>query len=403
MLDYLPSEVRLGELSLRGFNFCNTHLCSHSLHLSVQLLGEQTAVHADVLRNRSIGAGHIHLHNAEVLLRRQNLKGFGGVVRSDHYLEEDGLHTRSNLCREGAVHSHYSAVDADLVGLISRLPGFLDGLSHSSAAGIHMLEGHAERLLEVAKHVQCRVCVLDIVVGEFLSLNLLGECQRERSGLESGIEPGALVRVLAVAQTLLEIVLQEEFLVQAGLCAHIGGDAGIILGCVRVGLGRQLQASLVRGLAIRAKLRQHGIIIRRITDDSHILPVLSGAAHHRRTAYVDVLDGVFHRDSFLRYGLAERIEVHANQLYCLDSILLQGLHVLRHVPAGKNAAMDLRVQGFHTAVTDLRESGDLADAYGLHTFFFQQFLGSPGGDYFPTEVHKTFHKRDETRFVRYTN
>ena len=84
-----------------------------------------------------------------------------------------------------------------------------------------MLEGHAERLGEVAHHVEGRVGILDIVVGEFLALYLTGKGKGVRRLLGCSIELCLLVRVLAVAERLLEVVLQEKFLVESGLLAHI--------------------------------------------------------------------------------------------------------------------------------------------------------------------------------------
>ena len=266
-----------------------------------------------------------------------------------------------------------------------------------------MLEGYAERLLEVTQHVEGGVGVLDIVVGEFLALDLLGEGQGERGGFQGGVELGALVGVLAVAEALLEVVLQEEFLIEAGSLSHIGGDAGIVLGRVGIGLGRELQAGLVRSLPVSLELFQDGIVVGGVAHDGHVLPVLGGAAHHGRTADVDVLDGLGQGDTLLGDGLLEGIEVHADELDGLDAVLLQGLHVCGNVAAGQDAAVYLRVKGLDTSVADFRETGYFADADGLHTLGFQQFLGTARGDDFPAKVYKALHEGHKTVFVAYTN
>ena len=322
MLDDLPAEVEIGHLGLGGLHFRHAHIHRHFLHLGVQLLGEETAVHAHVLGHGASVVVHVDLHHAEVLLGGEDLQGLRGEGRGDDDLQEDGLHAQGDLGGQFAVHAHDTAVDAHLVGLIGGLPGFLDVGAHGRAAGVHVLEGHAEGLLEVAEHVQGRVGILDIVVGEFLALDLGGEGQGERSRLQGGVEVRALVRVLAVTERLLEVVLEEQLLVQAGLLAHVSGDAGVIFGRMGISLGGELQTRLLAGLAILTEFGEDGVVVGGIADDGDVAPVLGGAADHGRTADVDVLDGILEGDAFLRDGLLERIQVHAHEVDGLDLILL---------------------------------------------------------------------------------
>ena len=100
-----------------------------------------------------------------------------------------------------------------------------------------MLNAHAERLVEFTGNVQCRIGILYIVVRQLLAAELLSCGEGERLHLCAAVELGLLVRVLTVAEALLEVVLQEEFLIQAGLGAHIGGNGHIVLGSVGIGLG----------------------------------------------------------------------------------------------------------------------------------------------------------------------
>ncbi len=238
MLHNLPAKVGIGQLGGGGLHLGDAHLGGNGLYLGIQLLGQHTAVHADELGHGGTVAGHVHLHHAKVLLSGEDLQGFGGVVRSNDNLQEDGLHAGSYLGGEGAVYTHNTTVDAHLVGLIGGLPGFFDGLAHGSAARVHMLEGHAEGLFKVTQYIEGGVGVLDVVVREFLALNLGGEGQGERDGFQRSVELGALVRVLAVAEALLKVVLQEELLVETGLGTHVSSDAGIVFGRMGIGLGR---------------------------------------------------------------------------------------------------------------------------------------------------------------------
>ena len=209
--------------------------------------------------------------------------------------------------------------------------------------------------------------------------------------------------VLAVAEALLEVVLQEEFLVKAGLGAHVSGNAGVVFGRMGIGLGREFQTGFVGGFAIGFQFGQYGIVIGRIADDGDVFPVLGSAANHGRAADVDVLDGILQGDALLRNGLLEGIEVHADQFDGLNAVLLQGFHVGGNVPAGQDAAVHLGMQGFHPAVANLRKTGHFTDADGFHALGFQEFLGTARGDDFPTQVYQALHKGHQSFFVTDTN
>ena len=74
-----------------------------------------------------------------------------------------------------------------------------------------------------------------------------------------------------------------------------------------------------------------------------------------------------------------------------------------HVAAREDAAVHFRVQGLHAAVADLRETGDFADADGLHAFGLEEFLGTAGGDDLPAQVHQALDELHEAGLVAYTN
>ena len=191
-----------------------------------------------------------------------------------------------------------------------------------------MLESHAERLAgKIADDVQRRIRILYIVVRHLLALDLPREGQRIRLRLLRRIEIRLLVRVLAIAQGLLQVVFQEKFLRQAGLGAHITRNHRIVLGRMRVSLGRERQARLRRRVAARTDLVENLFVIGRIAHHGNVAPVLGSAAQHRRTADVDVLDGVFHGHARLRDGSGERIEVDAHQVDEFNTVFLQGLQM----------------------------------------------------------------------------
>ena len=195
--------------------------------------------------------------------------------------------------------------------------------------------------------------------------------------------------ILAVAQALLQVVFEEELLVQAGLGTHIGGDHHIVLSGMGIGLGREFEAGLPCGVAGGGDLFEYPAVVGRVADDSHVGPVLCGAAQHGRTAYVDVLYRILHGHVRLGDGLLERIEVDADHVDVFYAVLLQLLTVAFEVPASEQGSVDLRVKGLHAAVADFRESGYLADVDYFKSCTLQEFHGAAGGDDLPSEFLET--------------
>ena len=266
-----------------------------------------------------------------------------------------------------------------------------------------MLEAHAERLVELAHDAQRGVGVLDIVVRQLLAVELSGECQRIGHLLPLAVEFGRLVGVFAVAQRLHEVELEEKLLVQTRLRAHIGGDHRVVLGGMRIGFGRELQARGLFGIAAGANLVQNRVIVRGVAHHRHVGPVLGRRAKHRRSADVDVLDGVLHLHAGFGDRLPEGIKVHADHVDELDMIILQGFQVLRIVAAGQQSAVHVGMQGLHAAVADLGESRHVADVDYLHAAVGQELHRTARGDHLPAQSPQPFGKLHDTGLVTYTN
>ena len=194
--------------------------------------------------------------------------------------------------------------------------------------------------------------------------------------------------ILSVSQGLADVIFKEKLLGKSGLGAHPGGDGHVVLRSVGVGLCGELQTCLAAGLAVGLELGNHCGIVFRVDDDRDALPVLGGAAHHRRTSDVDVLNGIFHGNIRLGDSLTERIEVDADNVDGTNAVFLQLSHVIRNIPAGKKRPVDLRVEGLDPAVADLRETGHVADTRDGKARLFQHSHGSAGGKKFPPQRHK---------------
>ena len=152
-----------------------------------------------------------------------------------------------------------------------------------------------------------------------------------------------------------------------------------------VGLGRELEAGLLFGVAAATDLVKHLRIVGRVADDRDVGPVLGSRAQHRRTADVDVLDGVLHLHVGPGDRLAERVEVHADHVDELDAVLAERLQVLGIVAAGQQAAVYFGMEGLDAAVADLREARHVADVDHLDAALPQQFHRAARGDDLPPE------------------
>ena len=138
-----------------------------------------------------------------------------------------------------------------------------------------MLEADAERrVAKLTNNIERRIGVLDIIVRQFLSVQLFCRSERERNGFLRSVEFRVLMRVLAVTQALFEIVFEEQFLIQTGCFAHIRRDTHVVFGGVRISLSAQLQTRLFLGVTFRLNLRKNTVIIARIANDRHVIPVL---------------------------------------------------------------------------------------------------------------------------------
>ena len=266
-----------------------------------------------------------------------------------------------------------------------------------------MLERYAARLGEIAHDIEGGSGVLDIVIGHLFALQLLGRGEREGNGLLSSVELGLLVGVLAITERLLEVVFEEQLLVEAGLLAHIGSDAAVVLGGVGIRLSGELQAGVKRGVAAFANLGKHTIVVRRVANDSNIVVVLGRRAEHRGTAYVDLLDGFCHRSALFGDGLAERIEIDADQVDELNAVLTECLQVARHIAACQQSTMHLGVEGLDTTIADFGETRHLGDTDGGDTCLLEKTPGTAGGDDVPTTLFQTLYEGNESRLVAYAN
>ena len=100
-------------------------------------------------------------------------------------------------------------------------------------------------VLKLDDQIYRRTDVDDVVVGKFLAVKLLGDFQ------EVAVERAGLMRVFAVAQTLLALHREAEGLAQrsvvgAGVAAEVIRNRAVVCSHAREGLARQSPSSLRR-------------------------------------------------------------------------------------------------------------------------------------------------------------
>ena len=273
-----------------------------------------------------------------------------------------------------------------------------------------MFHDHAGGRFKALDAFPRRVGVGDVVVAQFLALQLLGGHQRAGRGVQVAVERGDLVRILAVAQVLQ---LDEAAVGLTGELAQLGHaraffelDAGEVVADGAVVLAdavergdRQGEAGLVTELATGLEFVDHGRVLGRIGQHRHVFPILRRTAHHGRAADVDVLDGVFQRAAGLGHRGFKRVEIDDEQVDGVDAVGFQRGHVLRQVAARQQAAVHLGVQRFHAAIEHFGECGDFGHLGHGQPFFCQQFGRSTGGNQGHTQFVQGLGQLNDAGFV----
>ena len=284
---------------------------------------------------------------------------------------------------EGAVQRDNAAEGRGGVGAEGLAVGVGEAGADRHAARVGVLDdGDRRRFpgIELGDHFVGGVGVVEVVVRQLLALDLAGagDAGARRT---AEVEPGGLVRVLAVAERLGELAADR---VPGGVAGIPGGeptgDGGVVGGGTGEGLGGQPAAERQRGRAAIAGERGGDLgVIGGVDHDGDVAVVLGGGADHRRAADVDGLDHGALIGAGGERGL-ERVEVDHQQVDALDPVLLHGGSMGGLVADAEQAAVDRRVQRLDAAVHDLREAGDGADVGDGEARCLQGTPGAAGRD-----------------------
>ena len=392
---HFPGEHQVGQLLRRRLQLADHAQVADADVFRVRRLHQQTAT--DALEVHGVdAAAQRDFQHAHVLLARQNLFRFGGERWGDQHFDEQ----LGDFAGGSAVQFGIKRDDAAKRGGRVRLQGarvrFGRILAQGDATWVRMLDDDAGgALLETAQALHAfpgRISIGDVVVRQFLALQLAVVGQRAIDGDQVAVEGGALVWILTVAHVLHFLKCNIQHLrISAALGVHfrraqagqVVGDGAIVLRRVRKDFFRQHEFGVVAdraGRAVgRAQLRQHGVIVGRIADDDHVLVVLGRRTQHGRATDIDVFDRVFQGAIGLGDRALERVQVDHHHVDGRHVVLDQFRHVLREIAARQDTAVHFRVQGLHTAIEHLRETRVIGNFRDGNTVVCQQFGGAAGG------------------------
>ena len=206
MLDHLPGEVQVCQLLVRGLFGRHALAGFDRDDVQVLLLYQQAAVYRYQLHllsgscscrsttiscsccktagsSRNLVAGnlgicssvsgycrHVDFEKTKVFLGAEECQGIGGEGRRHDDFQEDGFEEFGHGEVHLAVEGHDTAEDGGLVALVGLGPGFYHILARTGAAGVHVLEAHAEGLGELADNVQGRISILYVIIRQLFTV-----------------------------------------------------------------------------------------------------------------------------------------------------------------------------------------------------------------------------------------
>lgn len=342
--------------------------------------------------------GLVHFHDAQIFFLLQQGAGSGFEIGRDDDIGENFRDHAGEGLGERAVDDDDAAEGCLAVGLERFLPsGAQVFIVLTDAAGIGVLEDADGGTAEIEDKIGGGLDVEHVGVAEFLALDL------REAGAEIAVECGFLVRVVAVAEFLIERQADGEVAAGAVFAlAEVVGDGGIVLrGTEKYFHGQFLAQGQGGVTTVFHHLLQHARVVLRVGDDGDAGVVFRSTAQHRGAADVDVFDGFFQCHAFALDGLLKRIEIDDHEVDGGDGVLGGLGLVLGIVAFLQEATVDFRVESFHAALEKFGCAGVVGDIDDGEPDLAQGLGGAAGGEEFDAEAVKTLSKFDQARLVRY--
>ncbi|GJD73998.1 hypothetical protein CFIICLFH_2231 [Methylobacterium goesingense] len=341
----------------------------------------------------------------QVLLGGHDRDGLLGGVGRDDDLGEDLDDPARGFRVERPVQGHDAAEGGSRIATQGTLVGLGEARPLGDAARVGMLDdrhsGRAGRV-ELGDALVGGVGVVEVVVGEFLALELAGGGDAGPGRAGRAVEGRALVGVLSVAERLGEAAAEGPEgwrRVRLDLAREPIRDGGIVGGRSRIGLlGEAAPGALAQRPALGFEFGEHGGVVAHIDHDRHVGVIFRGGADHCRTADIDVLDAIVVAGS-LRHRLLEGIEVDQQQVDRADAVGSQRRLMLRVAAHGEQSAMDARVQRLHPTVHHLGKAGEVGDLRDGQPGRTQGLVRPTRGDQRDAEAVESSGELDEAGLV----
>src|SRR3954468_3995000 len=356
-----------------------------------------------VVRLRAVGQRH--LQHAEIFFPGKNSLRFSLDARRDHHLGELGAERFGGLRVERAVEGEDPAESRHRIGLERLGVGVGEGLRDRGAAGVGVLDDYAGRVAEALDALPGRVRVGDVVVGQFLPLDLAVGRDPARRGAFLTVKSRGLMRIFTVAQILdlSELKVQHPGIFAPPLHRverrKIVGDRSVVRRGAREHLCGQLEARRGRHLAAGADLVQHARIVGGIDHHGDRGVILGRRAQHRRSAGVDVLDGVFEAAFRVGHRRLERVEIDREEVDGADSGVPERGDVGGIIAPREQPGVDFRMQRLDSAVEHLRKAGVRRDLDRGDALLTQKLRRAACGHELHAERAQRARKLDDARLV----
>ncbi len=285
---------------------------------------------------RSVQQGFLPQDYA-VLLLLKNTKCLGSIGRGDYYLEEYLVDFLGHGCINVAVCDEHTAERRYRVACKGLFPGFKNAVARSHAAGIVMFQNRECRLCEFS-HQRCGgINVKQVVVRDFLAVQLLEQL------VETTEEIALLVRILAVAHRFFAVDCHTQCRRLLSSAVEIVEYGAIVRRRYSECLLRKPAAVGQRGLCtFFGKDTAQRLILVLGGYDYNIVEILGRATNQRYSAYVnflyDIIFGCTRCNCFLK-----RIEVNYHQVDAGNFIFHRLLTVGGIVASIKDSTEHLRV------------------------------------------------------------
>ncbi len=217
---------------------------------------------------------------------------------------------------------------------------------------------------ELCNELKRSIGVVIIIVGQLLALHLLGLRNACNMWPHRYIKRRTLMRVFAIAKLSHAIAIDRKHVRKQLLLIGKGkplADHAVIGSSGRIGFRSAFAAEVITGFAVAfLKLGNKVIIIGWVGQDRNKRMVLGRAAHHGRTANIDIFDNFIARGT-LGYRFSKGVQVHHHKVDCANPMLHHRGSMFGVIAHRQQATMHHWMQRLDPPVHHFRKASQLAN------------------------------------------